>query len=219
MPYRLFVRTLLILTVTFAWNSVFAEFWAPVRQQSYYGVRYVTGGVGFEEQEYLKSKELRSQYTLEVVTASKVGSYISDALVSVTEKSGESLLNVNMDGPLLLAMIPDGSYSVNVTIGSQQQKRDVTIKQGRLQRVVTTWDVVAERLDKPEVSPAEVYPVIPERIDGLEVITIPSVKGEHVPGPGEDVSERQRKLEKARLLREQSLRLEEEALRIEESLR
>lgn len=215
MVTSLLTRLAILLASLFLWNSAFAEFWAPVREQSYYGVQYVTGGIGSTEQEYLKSKEVRDRYNLEILTASKQGSYVSMAKVVV--RSGDEIsLSARMDGPMLLAALPDGRYQVEVTVSGEVQKRDVSLKQGRLRRVVTTWDVVAERLDKPEVSPEYVHPVVPETIDGIKVTTLPGV--ETAQGGSEAFSERQRKLEKARLLREQANRLEEEARRIEQSI-
>ena len=210
----IYVRLALVLFALSVCGSAFAEFWVPVRQQSYDGVPYVTGGIGSTEQEYLKSKELRAQYNLEILTAAKSGSYVSMARV-VIHSAGRVVLQAKMDGPMLLALLPNGKYRVEVSVGSETQSRHVSVKQGSLRRVITSWDVTAERLDEPEISPAHVHPVVPQTIDGIEVTTVPGFQGET--GSAETFSERQRRLEKARQLREQALRLEEEARLLEQA--
>ncbi|OOY36224.1 hypothetical protein BOV88_01130 [Solemya velum gill symbiont] len=65
------IRISALLFLLMLFTPAIAEFWAPVRQQFYHDTTYLTGGIGASEQEYLESKEVRQQYNLEILTASK----------------------------------------------------------------------------------------------------------------------------------------------------
>ncbi|OOZ70511.1 hypothetical protein [Solemya velum gill symbiont] len=189
------IRISALLFLLMLFTPAIAEFWAPVRQQFYHDTTYLTGGIGASEQEYLESKEVRQQYNLEILTASKKGSFIS------------------------MARARD---RVDVIVNGVGQVRDVSLTDKGLQRVVTHWDVVAERLDKPEVSPSWVRPVVPKTIDGIEVETVPGAEGESADNGlwyRESHNERDQRLEDIRRMREEAARLEREARELERGLR
>ncbi|KHF26674.1 hypothetical protein JV46_23800 [Solemya velum gill symbiont] len=216
------IRISALLFLLMPFTPAIAEFWAPVRQQFYHDTTYLTGGIGASEQEYLESKEVRQQYNLEILTASKKGSFISMARARVATAGGTVVLDVVMDGPVLLARLPQVKYRVDVIVNGVGQVRDVSLTDKGLQRVVTHWDVVAERLDKPEVSPSWVRPVVPKTIDGIEVETVPGAEGESADNGlwyRESHNERDQRLEDIRRMREEAARLEREARELERGLR
>jgi|GEM_PF-5262981 hypothetical protein len=214
------IRISYLFLLLMLFSPAIAEFWAPVRQQFYYDTVYLTGGVGAAEQEYLESKEVRDQYNLEILTATKSGCYVSMARARVATAGGAVVLDVVMDGPILLTRLPEGNYQVTVVVNGERQVRDVKLGDGYLQRVVTHWNIEAERLDKPEVSPPWVRPLVPKTIDGIEVVTVPGAEGEQVINGrwNKGDSERDQVMEEVRLMREEAALLERKARELERTL-
>jgi len=192
----------------------------PILVTQYYNnIPFITGGVGRDEQEFLQSKEVRDLYNLEIVIAAKTGSFLSNAAVVVRDANQVVVLDSWMNGPILMARLPTGRYHLTVQNGGTVQNRSVQLGNSH-QRVVFHWDMEVERLRETEVSPEGVRPIIPSQIDGVDVMTIEELRGETPPAQtGMSFSEQQRRAERARQLREQSIRLEEEARLLEQGAR
>lgn len=88
-------------------------------------VKYVSGGVGLEEREYLKS--VQSNYNLKLVFAVKTKEYLSDVRVVIQDPKGKTYLNTTSDGPWMLIKVPEGSYIVQATVSGETlaEKRKV----------------------------------------------------------------------------------------------
>jgi hypothetical protein len=188
----------------------------PILVTQYYNnISFITGGVGRDEQEFLQSKEVRGLYNLEIVIAAKTGSFLSNAAVVIRDANQVVVLDSWMNGPILMARLPIGRYNIAIQNGNTMQNRSVQLGNSH-QRVVFHWDMDVERLQETEVSPEGVRPIIPTQIDGVDVITVEELRGEAPPVQTDmSYSEQQRRAERARQLREQSIRLEEEARMIE----
>ena len=188
----------------------------PILPTQYYNnIPFVTGGVGRSEQEYLQSKDVRDLYNLEIVTATKTGSFLANAAVVIRDRNQTVVLDAFMNGPIMMARLPTGTYHIAVRDGGEAQTRTVQLGTS-LQRVVFHWDMEVPRLRETEVSPEGIRPIIPAQIDGIDVLTVEELRGQ--PAPPRDMSsfsEQQRRVERARQLREQAIRLEEEARLIE----
>src|SRR5689334_17683016 len=90
---------LLVLVVLLVWFS----------PASGADVPYVTGGVGTDERQALLDKE--SEYNLKIVTAETSGDYLGD--VRIVVESGKSpVLDAAMNGPILLARLAPGTYTI-----------------------------------------------------------------------------------------------------------
>jgi hypothetical protein len=99
---------------------------APVAQaqalpqaRSQGSVEYVTGGVGKEEADALKQASGDYSLTLELASSGPTpegrttGAYVSDATIVIRDAQGREVLNTRTDGPLLLARLPAGKYTVS----------------------------------------------------------------------------------------------------------
>ncbi len=101
------------------------------------GVMYVSGGVGTEAVELLKSME--KDFNLKMVFADKAGEFLSDVKVTITDSGGRVLLETVTEGPLLMAKLPVGSYLVDATFGGRPERRTVAVTANKLTSVSFQW--------------------------------------------------------------------------------
>jgi hypothetical protein len=101
------------------------------------GVMYVTGGVGSDDVDRLKSME--KDFNVKLVFARTSGDYLSDVNVTVADASGQVVLQVTSRGPLLMAKLPPGSYQIDATFDGQPKKLKVTVAASRLATVDFRW--------------------------------------------------------------------------------
>lgn len=106
----------------------------PVRAAD---VPHVSGGVGSTERDELRAKE--RDYNLKVVTAMKSGDYLSGVQVVIESATNERVLETTMAGPILLATLSPGSYTVKATAGGQTLTQTVAIEAQRLREVDFRW--------------------------------------------------------------------------------
>ena len=101
------------------------------------GVMYVSGGVGTEAVELLKSME--KDFNLKIVFANKAGEFLSNVKVSFTDSSGRVLLDTVTEGPLLMAKLPVGSYHVDTTFDGRLERQNVAVTANKLTSVSFQW--------------------------------------------------------------------------------
>jgi hypothetical protein len=96
-----------------------------VKERSQGEVKYLVGGVGKEERDYMNS--LASNYNLKLVFAVASREYLSDVRVVVQDTNGKTYLNTTADGPWVMAKLPEGEYIIQATVGGETlvQKRKV----------------------------------------------------------------------------------------------
>lgn len=99
-------------------------------------VKYVSGGVGLEEREYLKS--VQSNYNLKLVFAVKTKEYLSDVRVVIQDPKGKTYLNTTSDGPWMLIKVPEGSYIVQATVSGETLAEKRKVEKG-LQVINFHW--------------------------------------------------------------------------------
>jgi hypothetical protein len=93
------------------------------RQQN--GITYVTGGVGTEEQDLMRSLGQQG-YTLNLVFAEeRTGAYVANVHVTVADRAGRTLLDAVADGPAFFAKLPPGDYRVSAEYKGYTQSRTV----------------------------------------------------------------------------------------------
>ncbi len=110
---------------------------APLSIQDYQGIRYVTGGVGQDERDYLKS--VKQQFNLGLMFAASGGAYLSDVHITVTDSHGGTVLDAVADGPYFYAALPAGSYTITASVERLSQQRRVNIGSGRFTQADFYW--------------------------------------------------------------------------------
>jgi len=102
------------------------------------GIAYLSGGIGQDEQEAMKS--VASHYDLLVTfVESGSGAYISDVRVAIDNRMGERVFEISTEGPLLLVKLPAGRYTVSALNGERLLSRKVTVSGKSSSRVVFQW--------------------------------------------------------------------------------
>jgi len=100
-------------------------------------VPHVSGGIGADEREELRAKE--TEYDLKIVTAATSGDYLAGVRVVIESAANEPVLETTMDGPILLAKLPPGSYTITATAGGGTLTQTVTIPAEGLRQVDFRW--------------------------------------------------------------------------------
>ena len=103
-------------------------------------VPYISGGIGSAEREELAAKE--REYNVKIVTAMKSGEYLSGVVVVIESSTKQPVLETTMAGPILLAKLPPGSYTIRATAGRATLTRTVTTEAQGLKQVDVRWDDV-----------------------------------------------------------------------------
>ncbi len=101
------------------------------------GVPVISGGVGSDSEQYLKSQE--SSFNLKFVCALQNGDYIAGAAITVTDEAGKQLVDTTADGPIFMARLPAGKYTVVLNYQGQTQTRRVMVRAGALQTEYVRW--------------------------------------------------------------------------------
>lgn len=89
------------------------------------GIRYVSGGRGTEERDELGAAA--GAFNLALTTATPDGKLTVADSIRISNQQGKALLETTPDGPVFLAKLPPGAYSLLVTLGGEQQTRAVMV--------------------------------------------------------------------------------------------
>ncbi|MEO8303708.1 MAG: hypothetical protein ABI724_06285 [Betaproteobacteria bacterium] len=101
------------------------------------GVMYVSGGIGTNAVELLKSME--KDFNLKIVFANKAGEFLSDVKVTVTDSGGRVLLDTVTEGPLFMAKLPVGGYHIDATFDGRPERQNVAVTANKLTSVGFQW--------------------------------------------------------------------------------
>ena len=85
----------------------------PIEAKTENGISYLSGGIGDEETDQLKSQE--NDYNLRVLITGIGGEFLGGATMTLKDASGVTLLTVGDAGPFVYARVPAGKYVVDVT--------------------------------------------------------------------------------------------------------
>ena len=102
-------------------------------------VPYISGGTGAAAREALLARE--KEFNLKIVVADKSGDYLAGVKVVIESATKAQVLDATMEGPILLAKLPPGTYTIRATSNDQKLTRTVTIAAQGLQQVDLRWDV------------------------------------------------------------------------------
>jgi hypothetical protein len=126
--------SILLSAVLASRNFVSAE---SLAIHDYHGIKYVTGGVGQDEREYLKS--VQHQFNLRLMFAARSGEFLSSVHVLVHDGRGGTTLDAVADGPYLYGALPPGSYTVTATVNQMSQQKKVNLASGRVTQADFYW--------------------------------------------------------------------------------
>ena len=102
-------------------------------------VPYISGGVGADARQELLAKE--RDYNLKIIAADKSGDYLADVQVVIESARKERVLDITMDGPILLAKLAPGTYTIRATSDAKTLTQIVTIAAQGLRQADFRWDV------------------------------------------------------------------------------
>jgi hypothetical protein len=126
----------LLLLTTAAAAPAFAFSPDPEIKQSG-DVRYVSGGIGDEDEEALN--RMARDFDVKMVFSAS-GHYVGEADVTVTDAQGETALRTTTDGPILLVDLKPGTYAVNAEYGGIKRHATVTVNDAADVRTMQfTW--------------------------------------------------------------------------------
>jgi len=94
-------------------------------------------GAGADAREELLAKE--KEYNLKIIAAEKSGDYLAGVKVVIESARKEQVLDATMEGPILLAKLAPGTYTIRATSDGQTLTRTVTIPAQGLRRVDFRW--------------------------------------------------------------------------------
>lgn len=119
--------------------------------QNYGSVDYLTGGFGIDESTAIK--KAIPDYPLALLFSASDGArsaYVSKVQVVVRDQYDATVLNVESQGPFLLAQLQPGTYQVHATYRNQTQSRPVTVVDNKNTRMVFEWarEVDASKADQ-----------------------------------------------------------------------
>lgn len=100
-------------------------------------VSYLTGGIGENETESIKSQA--GGYNLLLSNADNSGHYMPGSDITITSHDGRQMMNVSDAGPLFYAKLPPGNYTLTATNGSQQEVRKIHVSANGSDRVHLIW--------------------------------------------------------------------------------
>jgi hypothetical protein len=106
----------------------------PERSQG--SVTYVSGGIGKDESDAMK--QAASRYSLSIEMSSPAGTraqFVADVKIDIRDQRGASVLSTTSDGPILLANLPPGRYTVSASKNGPPQQRNVVVGSGTRARV------------------------------------------------------------------------------------
>lgn len=90
----------------------------------------VSGGVGIASQEELKSRE--REFNLKLVFTLTEGNYVADVDVVIRDAAGKTVVEHEAKGPLVLARLPRGTYTISAMYEGRTQSRKVSVGEGLL---------------------------------------------------------------------------------------
>ena len=101
------------------------------------GVSFTSGGAGQEEQRVMQ--RIQDRYNLRVTMATTTGQYTSPSEIRIEDGSGKALVTTKPDGPIFLAKVPPGDYTVRATAEGTTQTHKVSVPASGQAPVTFTW--------------------------------------------------------------------------------
>ena len=100
-------------------------------------VPYASGGVG--DTDLARMKALEGQYNTKLVFTVMEGNYVADVGVTVTDGKGQPVIKAVSDGPVFLAKLPAGTYTVAATYEGVTVTRKLGVPASGLRTEYLRW--------------------------------------------------------------------------------
>jgi hypothetical protein len=105
--------------------------------QSFKSISYVSGGVGLEERDRLKSMAADDSLALSFALGN--GHYLGGVEVAIKDNKGNAVLEAASEGPLFFAKLPAGHYVVEATALGKTITRAVNISTNGQSHIFFAW--------------------------------------------------------------------------------
>lgn len=103
-------------------------------------VEYLSGGIGQDESAAIEKASKRWPLTLEFAVKDKRhADFVADVQTTVRNAKGHPVLQVNTDGPFLLAKLAPGRYTVDASFAGKTLHEDVVVKKEQPAKAVFLW--------------------------------------------------------------------------------
>lgn len=99
-------------------------------------VRYISGGISEEGREGFLAAHAGEGYNTKLLFIGPSGNMLADVVVTIRNTKAD-ILQATTDGPLLLAELPPGSYSVTANYKGESQSQKLTVKNGKTMSAAT----------------------------------------------------------------------------------
>lgn len=110
----------------------------PLPVETVDGTSYISGGVGEMERAALRKQA--KDFPLHMTFATGRGSQLLPGVeVSIVDKRGKPMLELEKAGPMLYVKMPNGSYKVTARHGDVTQTRQVTLAPGKPKSLNFFW--------------------------------------------------------------------------------
>jgi hypothetical protein len=104
------------------------------------GVQYVTGGIGEDEAHAMQAAAPQWPLALEfAVQSGPRAQWLANVDVHVTDRHGRDVLSTTTDGPMLLARLAPGDYTIRADANGRTIERHVHVAPGRTAKSVFVW--------------------------------------------------------------------------------
>jgi len=142
------IQCLVFAGIAFGQAAVAQTPEAPVQPRTENGLRYLCGGVGLDESDYMKSEARLHGLLMTFTTVD--GSYLAKVHVDIADNRGKPLMSVDCDAPMLLVDLPRGDrYRILAQTGGASLSRSASVKAGGGNRVVFVWPMQDGQSEKP----------------------------------------------------------------------
>lgn len=84
-----------------------------------------SGGTGQSSRDEIA--QVQNNYNTKLIFTGDKGMYLSDVNISIKNQAGEQVLNTMTDGPIFLAQLPAGKYSVEASTKGYVEKQNVQV--------------------------------------------------------------------------------------------
>ncbi len=105
--------------------------------QTYAGIPYLSGGIGLDEREALRS--LAKEYNLRLSFVLNKGNYLSDIEVLIADDRGTTVLAAVSQGPWFFTKLPAGTYHIRAKTFAQSLAQVVYVSQQGQSRLSFLW--------------------------------------------------------------------------------
>ena len=101
---------------------------------------FVNGGIGKEEADALRAEA--ADYPLELVFTRRADNrdeLIAEVHLTIRDRDGQVIVDQAQQGPIFLARLPDGAYTVIAEYRGETQTRRVAVADGRHAKLALVW--------------------------------------------------------------------------------